>query len=192
VTSHRSATRRRWLFFLLPGFLVSHWEAAASDLPEEPSWHSRPITCPADLRHLCCDELQQIFASAEGCTFPSGFGRGEVLLRTDPRHARLKARMTNRVWKGKRFEEDGYFINQWLCFRALHSYVCQGPSWLDGRPCVILEYPPDTPLFGNTRDELREVAPGVWLGMWYDREPCPKLRGFFVLECQCEKSKPRH
>jgi hypothetical protein len=101
----------------------------------------------------------------------------------------MKTRMTNRVWKGKYFEEDGSFTNQWLGFRALHSHTCEGLSWLDGQPCVILEYPPDTPVFGNTRDEVREIAPGLWLGMWYDREPCPKLRGFFALECPAKRTR---
>jgi hypothetical protein len=190
--SQLSAWRRGWfvlLAALLAGLVaVPRLQAAAGESPGCPP----PITCLAQLRCLGLEELQQVFAAAHGCSVPAGCGRGECLLRTDAKHADRKVRMTNRFWKGKCFAEDGYFTNQWAGFRALHSYACQGPSWLDGRPCVILEYPPHTPLFGNARDEIREVAPGLWLGMWYDREPCPKLRGFFALECQPEKDKKLH
>ena len=41
-------------------------------------------------------------------------------------------------------------------------------SWLDGRPCLVMQYAPDAPVFGNVRDELRQIAPGVWLGRSYD------------------------
>jgi hypothetical protein len=190
VTSSLSA-KWRWLVSLsvaVVSLSVVGPAASASDLPEEAI--SPPIiTCLKQLRGLGCGDLEQVFSAAQCGSFPCGLGRGEVLLRTDAKHARMKARMTNRVWKGKYFEEDGHFINQWLGFRALASEACLGPSWLDGLPCVILEYPPDTPVFGNTRDELREVAPGLWLGMWYDREPFPKLRGFFALECRPNKQK---
>jgi hypothetical protein len=168
---------------MLPALLPPCGKWAASGVrAEEPSCCPPPITCLAQLKGLGLHELEEVFASAPGCAVPVGFGRGEVLLRTDARHARMKARMTNCVWKGKRFAEDGSFTNQWAGFRALHSCLAVGPSWLDEMPCVILEYPEGTPLFGNTRDELREVAPGLWLGMWYDRQPCPKLRGFFALQ----------
>ena len=30
-------------------------------------------------------------------------------------------------------------------------------------------------------DELREIAPNVFLGRFYERGPCPKLKGYFVL-----------
>ncbi len=116
-----------------------------------------------------------------------GLGKGTVLLLVNTKHARLKAHMNNAVWKGKRFEEDGNFINQWLCFTALRFTLSEGPSWYDGRPCIVLDYAPGTPVFGNARDEIREVAPGLWLGMFYDKEPCPKLRGFFALECATDK-----
>ena len=43
------------------------------------------------------------------------------------------------------------------------------PSWFDGRPALVLEYDQGDSLLWGTllgmRDELREVAPGVWLGL---------------------------
>jgi hypothetical protein len=48
-----------------------------------------------------------------------------------------------------------------------------------------MEYAPETPVFANTRDELREVAPGLYMGPLYDRFPCPRLRGYIALEANC-------
>jgi hypothetical protein len=39
------------------------------------------------------------------------------------------------------------------------------------------------------RDEIREVGPCLWLGMFFEREPCPKLRGFFALQCKPDKHR---
>jgi hypothetical protein len=80
---------------------------------------------------------------------------------------------------------DGSFVNRWAGgVRAIRSHYTIGPSWADGRPAVVMEYPPGTPVFGNTRDELRAVAPGLYLGPIYDRCPCPLLRGYVVLEAE--------
>ena len=59
---------------------------------------------------------------------------------------------------GVQIHSDGTFINQWTGFRAIASHVEVGPSWYDGQPCLALEYPPNTPIFGNARDELLDLA----------------------------------
>jgi hypothetical protein len=170
------------VFGLLPGIVWFSPKAPAADDLEE-----GPATSLEQLKGLCIHRLEGLFAGAEVGAFPVGFARGQVLLLTDARHARAKAKMAGAVWKGKRFEEDGSFVNQWLGFRALHSNVEPGTSWLDGQPCGVMEYPPGTPLFANMRDEIREISPGLWLGLMWEREPRPKLRGVFALELEAEK-----
>jgi hypothetical protein len=108
-----------------------------------------------------------------------------VLLLADTRMPALKARAFNLAWKGKCFEPDGWFINRWPGFKALPSHAAYGPSWSDGRPSLVMEYPAGTPLFANLHDEIRAVAPGVYLGRLYERCPCPRFVGFFALEDSC-------
>jgi hypothetical protein len=87
----------------------------------------------------------------------------------DGKHPRLKARLQGVVWKGKTFHGDGTFTNRWLGgVHAVSAGVCVEPSWLDGQPCLVMQYAPDAPVFGNVRDELRQIAPDVWLGRSYD------------------------
>jgi hypothetical protein len=136
-----------------------------------------------DLRQMSLCELEALFRSAEIGTPPVGSGRGRLLCSTDPRHPRLKVLCSNAIWKGKVAEPDGHFTNRWLGgIRAIDSQYTIGPSWVDGRPAVLMEYAPGTPLLANTHDELREVAPGLYLGPLYDRCPCPVLRGYLAVE----------
>src|SRR5207248_2293460 len=84
---------------------------------------------------------------------PLGPTRGTVLY-ADGKHPRLTARLQGVVWKGKTFHGDGTFTNRWLGgVHAVSAGVCVEPSWLDGRPCLVMQYAPDAPVFGNVRDE---------------------------------------
>ncbi len=197
MTSHRAVRRLRWAVLLgglVPVVLLACRLGSASEgIVEGPECPTPGPACIDDLKDLCLDQLQQLFAGgASGCT-PIGCVRGEVLVLADARHPRMRVRMTNAVWKGKCFAEDGWFINQWAGFRALHSCAVEGPSWFDDLPCIVMEYPPGTPVFANIRDELRQIGPCLWLGMFFDREPCPKFRGMFALEsAPAKRSRCRH
>lgn len=145
-------------------------------------------TCPLTLdrlKRMSEAELEQLFDQAPSGPIPLGYTRGQILLLTEARMPRLKARIGSTVWKGKHFHSGGGIINQWPGFRALSGHAEIGPSWHDGKPCIVVQYPSDTPLFGNTRDELREVAPGLYLCRLYERCPCPRFRGYFAIEVNC-------
>ena len=161
--------------------------AAVALLPVSHARADGDTSLPAVLTGRTLSRLEpcqwdELFARGTVGALPVGLGRGRVLFVSDAKLPRARASLAGVAWKGKYFDPDGGFINQWVGFRAVASRVAVGPSWLDGRPCIVLEYPPGTAVFGNARDELREVAPGVFLGRFYERCPCPKLRGYFVLE----------
>lgn len=138
----------------------------------------------ADWRRMSGEELEARFAAGT-CAVPPGVTRGHVVYLADVKHSRLRSAMQSVVWKGKVFFDDGEFINRFCGFRADRSTVEIGASWLDGGACVVLEYPPSALVFANARDEIREVSPGVYMGRFYDRCPCPKFKGYFVLEARC-------
>jgi hypothetical protein len=136
-----------------------------------------------DLQRMSPCELEALFRAAEVGTPLCGAGYGRLLYSTGGRHPWLTLHLSNVVWRGKVATPDGHFVNRWLGgIRAIDSWYTIGPSWVDGRPAVVMEYPPGTPLLENTHDELREVAPGLYLGPLYDRFPCPRLRGYLVVQ----------
>ena len=106
-----------------------------------------PVLTLETLKHLGACALEQLFAEGEAVPLPEGFARGRILVLCGYRFPQMSARLAGLAWKGKHFAEDGAFINQWVGFRALQSQAVLGPSWFDDRPCVVLEYPPGTPLF---------------------------------------------
>lgn len=150
-----------------------------------PAAHAEPTPAPrcvADLKKLSRCELDALFAAADMGPIPCGDLDGCVLCLAD-RFARLKVFSSNLVWRGKYLDGDNYVSNRWIGHRRrIGACYITGPSWVDGRPALIVEYAPGTPIFANVRDELREVAPGVYLGIMFDRAPCPKFRGYFAIE----------
>ena len=153
-------------------------------LPTFAQAQSCPVTL-AQLRKMNECELTRLFESAAPGELPTGYGRGHVIRMTDAKLPRVQARAFGLAWKGKHFEADGAFINQFAGFKALPGNVELGASSHDGKPCIVTQYPPGTPVFGNTWDELRQVAPGLYLARLYERCPCPRFRGYFAIELAC-------
>lgn len=69
-------------------------------------------------------------------------------------------------WQGKRFLGAGQATNVTATGERLPLHVALDASWLDGRPAWRLDYGAAAPLpWRRVRDEVRELAPGCWLGM---------------------------
>jgi hypothetical protein len=132
-------------------------------------------------------ELDALFASATAGEVVPGKYRGRILMRTDSKRPRLRARLEGTIWKGKEFYCDGSLVNRWPLIKAGKTRAGLGQSWYDGLPCAVVEYTSSNPMFRNTRDELRELAPGLYLARFYERRQCPHLKGYFVLELECCK-----
>ena len=135
----------------------------------------------ADLRQTtpCCWEVQFRKGTVE--CIPHGCTKGTVLY-ADGKTPRVTARLQGIAWKGKNFHDDGTFTNRWLGgVQAVSTDTRVEPSWMDGQPCITMQYAPNAQVFGNVRDELRQIAPDVWLGRSYDAATgCPK--NWFVLQ----------
>ena len=159
---------------------------AQSDLPVErveaaPVCDASAPTCPQQLRGWSRCRLEDLFRHGTAHVPPVGAYRGDILLFTDfYRCPKLSRRLSGLAWKGKHFEEGGTFINQFASGKALRSCVGAGSSWLDGQPAVVLEYADGTPLFGTTRDEIRQVAPELYVVMLFERTT-GEVRGILAL-----------
>ena len=57
-------------------------------------------------------------------------------------------------------------ISSWG-FHAIIAKVYKGPSWLDGKECIVLDYSETSFLAHWIRDEIRQIAPGLYLGKVY-------------------------
>lgn len=126
--------------------------------------------------------LEGLYSQGAVTTPPAGFATGRAIPDPGTRKAVRKSKLIGVLWKGKVFS-DGRMINRLAGGReAVTASVYFGESWLDGKPSLILDYA-GSKRFGNVRDEMREVSPGVFVGLTYVRKcPAPKLAMFFALD----------
>ncbi|MEV6118184.1 hypothetical protein AB0L59_38380 [Streptomyces sp. NPDC052109] len=74
-------------------------------------------------------------------------------------------RMT--LWRGKVFDPQGYLSNRMTAFDvlAIVAQVYTGPSLLDEQDCIVIDYSKISLVARGVRDEIREVEPGLFLGV---------------------------
>lgn len=126
--------------------------------------------------------LESLYSSGAVTIPPSGFAPGRAIPDPGARNTARRSRRMGWLWKGKVFS-DGQMINRLAGGRdAVTASVYIGESYLDGKPAVIFDYS-GSRLFGTVRDEVREISPGVYLGIMYIRKcPEPKVSMFFALD----------
>lgn len=127
-------------------------------------------------------ELDEIFRASGPGEIPVGETRGTVLMFPGSWLTRAIAALAFWVaWQGKVFDPDkGDLKNRVTPFRlkAIRALVFPGESWVDGRPCVVLDYSTTSWVARMVRDETRSVEPGVHLGVvWLWR----RRAAYFVL-----------
>ncbi|HEU5116149.1 MAG TPA: hypothetical protein VFT74_05675 [Isosphaeraceae bacterium] len=132
---------------------------------------------------LTSGQLEALYRQSIATAIPSGPIRGTALLRPGQPGAARRARLARFAWQGKVFRDDATVVNRFFGLRAIEARVCLGPSQLDGGPSLILDYHDTSHLYARNRDEIRQVAPGLWLGLMYeDGNPQPVL--MFALEAR--------
>lgn len=128
------------------------------------------ITAP-DLLDLSQAEIDDLFRKAEPGPIPSGEGEGTVIFEPDTAVAETAARLAHLIaWQGKVFDpEKGELRNEVGPFGslAIRAKVYLEDSWFDGRPAIILDYSETSLVAHWIRDEIRLVAPGLYLGIVY-------------------------
>jgi len=135
----------------------------------------------AALRRMSYTELSELYLSAKRPNFVSdldGHARGAMLAWRTPRSGPLAWLLrafggsASFPWEGKSFEgtsDEGTGINRvtffgkrkWFPFKTRFD-----ASFLDGKPSFVLDYsgPGNPPFIRSIVDEVREVAPGLYLG----------------------------
>ena len=125
-------------------------------------------------------QLDELFATAPAGAFPVGIGSGQALIATGSLAGRpLVAFVRLLAWRGKEFDDEGRTLLNLigpLGNRAIKAEVYSDVSRLDGRPCIVLDYSKASRVARWVRDEIREIAPGLYLGLVYVRSKRAPLR----------------
>lgn len=129
-------------------------------------------------------ELLALYRRCPAASVPAGRVRGTVLPATGRPRDRLVSRGARLIWQGKTFQaEEATAINRFFGLPLVRGALSSGPSWFDGGPALVLDYRETSLVYGKYRDELRQVAPGLALGLMYDTTTCPpRIVRYFAIE----------
>jgi hypothetical protein len=124
---------------------------------------------PSSLVDETTGALGELFGAGTAGAIPDGRGKGTVLLGTGGPAARVAAALCYALaWRGKVVNaRQGRLRNILtpLGIRAIEAAVYKQDSWYDGETCIVLDYSKTSLLARMIRDEIREIAPGVFLGL---------------------------
>ena len=116
-------------------------------------------------------KLDEIFSASPAGPIPNGEAHGTAIIAPGKRFTRETAAFINHfAWQGKVFDAKmGLLKNKILPFgiNAIVARVYTGPSWLDNKECVVLDYSETSIIAQWVRDEIRLIQPNLYLGKVY-------------------------
>ena len=127
------------------------------------------------LLHMSQAQLDDLFRNSKAGDIPRGEGEGTVLIDPGTELSEIAAKFVHIfAWQGKVFDpEAGQLRNEISPFKiqAIVANVYKAASWFDGKECIVLDYSQTSLVAHWIRDEIREVAPGVYLGIvFWDKD----------------------
>ncbi len=116
------------------------------------------------------DELDELFGRSPAGEIPDGDAEGQVLVGSEKEDVSDAVAWVAETfaWQGKVFDrEKGELRNKILPFglKAVRAAVYKEPSWFDEKETIVLDYSKTSVVAQRVRDEIREVAPGLYLGL---------------------------
>jgi hypothetical protein len=128
------------------------------------------ITVP-DLLKMSQAQLDDLFTQSPPGEIPDGEANGTAIIAPGTTYTAEIAQLINHfAWQGKTFDaKKGVLRNRILPFglNAIIAKVYKAPSWLDGKECIVLDYSETSLLAHWIRDEIRLIAPRLYLGKVY-------------------------
>ena len=116
-------------------------------------------------------ELDDLFSSSPAGDIPNGEAEGTAIIASGtPFSPEIAALINIFTWKGKTFDAaHGTLTNRILAFglNAIVAEVYKAASWFDNKECIVLDYSKTSLVAKHVRDEIREIAPGTYLGLVY-------------------------
>ena len=133
------------------------------------------ITVP-DLLKMSQTELDDLFKKSEPGPIPDGAAEGTAIIAPGTVYSHEIAKLVNLfAWQGKTFDaKHGVLRNRILAIglNAIVAEVYKGPSWLDGKECIVLDYSKTSLVAKWIRDEIRMIGPKIYLGrVYWDNKP---------------------
>jgi hypothetical protein len=116
-------------------------------------------------------QLDDLFTNAPAGPIPKGEAEGTAIIAPGTVFSHQIAKFINIfAWQGKVFDPEHGVLKNRVTLLGLHAIIAKvykGPSWLDQKECIVLDYSQTSMIAHWIRDEIREVAPRIYLGKVY-------------------------
>jgi hypothetical protein len=116
-------------------------------------------------------QLDDLFRASPAGDIPNGPAKGTAIIAPGTIFSEPTAQIINLFgWQGKVFDSaKGLLKNKILAFgfEAIVARVYKGPSWLDNKECIVLDYSDTSIVAQYIRDEIRLISPNFYLGVVY-------------------------
>ena len=116
-------------------------------------------------------QLDELFTKSKAGPIPDGAATGTAIVAAGTVFSPAIAKAVSLfAWQGKNFDaKHGVLRNRITAFglNAIVAEVYKGPSWLDQKECIILDYSKTSLVAQWIRDEIRQIEPGTYLGKVY-------------------------
>ena len=130
-----------------------------------------PIKDPNEFLKMSGEQLDEIFRNSPAGEIPSGTTDGTAIIAPGTKVSDNIARFVKHFgWQGKVFRpEKGDLINRTGITgrKRIVAKVYKDKSWFDDKECIVIDYSKTSLLAKWIRDEIREVSPGLYLGLVY-------------------------
>lgn len=126
-------------------------------------------TTVKQLLDMSQQQLDDLFRASPAGPIPAGDAAGTAIVRPGTDLADVAAQVVNKVaWQGKVFDPSTKTLRNKvtpLGVQEIAAEVYVAPSWFDNQECIVLDYSKTSTVAQAVRDEIREVRPGLYLGI---------------------------
>lgn len=116
-------------------------------------------------------QLDEIFTASPPGDIPDGEAKGTAIVAPGTSYTLDIAEFISHfAWQGKVFDAKAGLLKNKLTvlgFNAVIAKIYKAPSWLDDKECIVLDYSETSLIAHWIRDEIRLIAPSLYLGKVY-------------------------
>jgi hypothetical protein len=116
-------------------------------------------------------ELDAMFSAHDAGPIPDGEAKGTAIIAPGTEISGAIAEFINIfAWQGKVFDARAGLLRNHILplgIKAIIARVYKGPSLLDNKECIVLDYSETSLVASHIRDEIRMIEPGFYLGKVY-------------------------
>ena len=125
----------------------------------------------AQLLQMTQSQLDDLFRASPAGPTPNGEAVGTAIIAPDTKYtASIAQFISHFAWQGKVFDAPRKLLKNRISVLGLEAIIAEvavGESWLDNKPCIVLDYSKTSLVAHWIRDEIRLVAPKRYLGKVY-------------------------